>query len=162
MEDRKEEGGGGERGVGRDLIVSRTKKKAPPRYARSSGGWNRNDRAGKVSGLQILATPSYCARRAQPPPPQGNPLACLKNNSKRRAASRLLTLGRISDEQIIAREEGGTREYERFIDDERVIFVCTDLYLDRAPNGDHIEEGRIWENFGGRIFVESLLRSRLL
>lgn len=68
-----------------------------------------------------------------------------------------MTLGRISDEQIIAREEGGTREYERFIDDERVIFVCTGLYLDRAPNGDHIEEGRIWENFGGRIFVESLL-----
>lgn len=124
-----------------------TKKKAPPRYARSSGGWNRNDRAGKVSGLQILATPSYCARRAQPPPPQGNPLACLKNNSKRRAASRLLTLGRISDEQIIAREEGGTREYERFIDDERVIFLCTDFQM-------VIISKRV--GFG-RIFVESLL-----
>lgn len=145
MEDRK---GGGERGVGRDLIVSRTKKKAPPRYARSSGGWNTNDQAGKVSGLQILATPSYCARRAQPPPPpQGNPLACLKNNSKRRAASRLLTLGRISDEQIIAREEGGTREYERFIDDERVIFLCTDFQM-------VIISKRV--GFG-RIFVESLL-----
>lgn len=60
---------GGREGGSRDLIVSRTEEKSspppppPPRYARSSEGWNTNDRVrGKVSGLQILATPSYFAR----------------------------------------------------------------------------------------------------
>lgn len=77
----------------------------------------------------------------------GNPLACLKNNSKRRAASRLLTLGRISDEQIIkSRKRRVSIEgvWGRFIDDERVVSASLRIcYLDRV--GGDIEEGGIWE-----------------
>lgn len=62
---------------GRNLIVSRTKTPGSAGYT--------GDRAGKVSGLQILPLWAYRAPG----------LACLKNNSKRRAASRLLTLERI-------------------------------------------------------------------
>lgn len=93
------------------------------------------------------------AERASPLP--GNPLACLKNNSKRRAASRLLTLGRISDEQIIkSRKRRVSIEgvWGRFIDDERVVSASLRIcYLDRV--GGDIEEGRIWENF--HIIVEN-------
>lgn len=86
----------------------------------------------------------FCARRASS---LGNPLACLKNNSKRRAASRLLTLGRISDEQIIkSRKRRVSIEgvWGRFIDDERVVSASLRIcYLDRV--GGDIEEGGIWE-----------------
>lgn len=73
----------------------------------------------------------------------------------RRGASRLLTLGRISDEQIIkSRKRRVSIEgvWGRFIDDERVVSASLRIcYLDRV--GGDIEEGRIWENF--HIIVEN-------
>lgn len=83
----------------------------------------------------------------------GNPLACLKNNSKR--CIEIIDSRPYSDEQIIkSRKRRVSIEgvWGRFIDDERVVSASLRIcYLDRV--GGDIEEGRIWENF--HIIVEN-------
>lgn len=92
----------------------------------------------------------FCARRASS---LGNPLACLKNNSKR--CIEIIDSRPYSDEQIIkSRKRRVSIEgvWGRFIDDERVVSASLRIcYLDRV--GGDIEEGRIWENF--HIIVEN-------
>ena len=65
----------------RDLIVPRTKSPC------ASLGYTESaiELAGKVSGLQILPLRAHRA-----PTPQGGPLACLKNNSKRRGCIEII------------------------------------------------------------------------
>lgn len=84
----------------------------------------------------------------------GESLACLKNNWKRRAASRLLTprpyFRRANNR---AKEEGGKGEHERFIDTNASYLEWTDLYLDRV-RGDDIGEN-LGEEILGIIFGEN-------
>lgn len=126
---------------GRNLIVSRTKTPASAGYT--------GDRAGKVSGMQILPLRAYRAPG----------LACLKNNSKRRAASRLLTLERIrranNHEPV-----GSERKRGRFTDTnmrldvwQSVIFKSSTFQQYRAIREDHFLLLRWF--LGKRIFYWS-------